>query len=212
MGHKFNILQNLEVIQGINKAKYVGEYKDAGSKFIAIGFYIKEETELKIMINHAKEIYPKASHYCFAYRMVSPSDNYRCADDGEPKYTAGKPILHVIDSYELRNILVVVVRYFGGKLLGKSGLIKAYSQATENLILANNTIEKEIDIICKVEFDYSKMNLVQKVFKKNTCLIQSQEIINNEVIIIVEIAQSKYESVVASCQEFAKVIELNKKQ
>ncbi|MDE3247503.1 MAG: YigZ family protein, partial [Bacteroidota bacterium] len=105
------------------------EYKDRGSRFIALVIPFDNKDDFKTRMNEVKEAHPKATHYCFAYRLGLDGNNFRAGDDGEPSGSAGKPILGQIDSRELTNTLIVVVRYFGGTLLGVPGLINAYKTA-----------------------------------------------------------------------------------
>ena len=107
-----------------------GEYKDRGSKFLAYAFPVYAEEEWQARLEEVRREHPKARHHCYAYRLGLDGNNFRANDDGEPSGTAGRPILGQIDSFELVNILVIVVRYFGGTLLGASGLINAYRQDT----------------------------------------------------------------------------------
>src|SRR5690606_2431913 len=106
------------------------EFKDRGSKFLAYAFPINDEQELKGKLKELKALHPKAGHHCYAYRLGLDGNQYRANDDGEPSGSAGKPILGQIDSAGVTNVLVVVVRYFGGTLLGVPGLINAYKTAT----------------------------------------------------------------------------------
>src|SRR3982751_2639344 len=106
------------------------EFKDRGSKFIAYAFPVGTADDFKKQLQLLKKEHPKAAHHCFAYRIGSDGNNFRISDDGEPSGTAGRPILGQIDSKGLTNVLVIVVRYFGGTLLGVPGLIKAYKTAT----------------------------------------------------------------------------------
>src|SRR5690349_12217879 len=108
----------------------VAEFKDRGSRFIAYAYSIQSTEEFKNYLQQLKKGHPKAVHHCFAYRIGLDRNNFRSSDDGEPSGTAGKPILGHIDSKELTNVLVVVVRYFGGTLLGIPGLINSYKTAT----------------------------------------------------------------------------------
>ncbi|HPG12861.1 MAG TPA: YigZ family protein [Chitinophagaceae bacterium] len=105
------------------------EYKDRGSKFLAYAWPINDKDSFKEHLAAVKKEQPKASHHCFAYRIGTDGNNYRVSDDGEPSGTAGRPILGQIDSKELTNVLIIVVRYFGGTLLGVPGLIQAYKSA-----------------------------------------------------------------------------------
>src|SRR5688500_4829386 len=108
----------------------VAEYKDRGSRFVAFAYPIQTAEQFKKQLKILKEDHPKAAHHCFAYRIGTDGTNFRSSDDGEPTGSAGKPILGQIDSKSLTNISVIVVRYFGGTLLGVPGLINAYKTVT----------------------------------------------------------------------------------
>lgn len=153
------------------------EYKDRGSRFIAIAFPLSSKNDFKVRLSEIKEKYPKASHYCFAYRLGLDKSDYRASDDGEPSGTAGRPILGQLDSKELTDIAVVVVRYFGGTLLGIPGLINAYKTATSLVLQVVPIEQKPVLINYKIQFPYTIMNEVMSIIKKNECLVKknSQE-------------------------------------
>ena len=119
-----------------------GLYKEKGSKFIAYAFPVSNELQIREIITRLKKEHHSARHHCFAWRLGSDLQLYRVNDDGEPNGTAGRPILGQIQHRELTDILVIVVRYFGGILLGTSGLTNAYKQAAANVLLNAETIEK----------------------------------------------------------------------
>src|SRR5579863_6235887 len=121
------------------------EFKDRGSKFIAFAFPAKSVDECKERLNEIKKGHPKATHHCFAYRVGRTGDNFRASDDGEPSGTAGRPILGQIDSKSLVNIIVIVVRYFGGTLLGVAGLINAYKSATALVLQTTPLVQKMVE-------------------------------------------------------------------
>ena len=142
-----------------------GIFRDKGSKFIAYAYPFKSEEHLKERINDLKNQHTKARHYCYAYRLSTDRAVFRVNDDGEPSGTAGRPILNALLSNDLTNILMVVVRYFGGTLLGVPGLINAYKSATEDAIQQAVIIEKRVQDIYKVNFEYLQMNEVMKLIK-----------------------------------------------
>jgi uncharacterized YigZ family protein len=152
-----------------------GIFRDKGSKFIAYAFPFSHENDLKNIITNVKTSHPKARHHCYAYRLTPDRNIYRVNDDGEPSGTAGRPILNVLLSKELTNILVVVVRYFGGTLLGVPGLINAYKAATEDAILNAQIIEKTVNDVYAIKFDYLLMNDVMKIIKEDKLEILHQE-------------------------------------
>jgi len=155
-----------------------GIFRDKGSKFIAYAFPFTEEEQLKTILNEVKALHPKARHHCWAYRLTPDRAVYRINDDGEPSGTAGRPILNVMLSLELTNVIVVVVRYFGGTLLGVPGLIHAYKSATQEALGAARVVEKTLDDIYAIDFDYLQMNEVMRVIKEYELEILSQEFDN----------------------------------
>ena len=153
----------------------VAEFKDRGSKFIAYAFPISNVNEFKEKLTIVKKEHPKATHHCFAYRIGLDGNNYRVSDDGEPSGTAGKPILGQIDSKKLTNVLIVVVRYFGGTLLGVPGLINAYKIAASLSLQVTAVIKKLVLINYQLQFDYTRMNDVMKIIKQSDCIVLQQE-------------------------------------
>ena len=151
------------------------EFKDRGSRFIAYAFPIESVDDFKKQLQLLKKEHAKAVHHCFAYRLGLDGNNFRVSDDGEPSGSAGKPILNQIDSKQLTNILVVVVRYFGGTLLGVPGLINAYKTATALALQTIPAIQKPIEISYQLQFDYTRMNEVMTIVKQSNCSIISQE-------------------------------------
>ena len=151
------------------------EFKDRGSKFIAYAFPIETADDFKQQLQLLKKEHPKAVHHCFAYRIGTDGNNFRSSDDGEPSGTAGKPILGQIDSKELTNIAVVVVRYWGGTLLGVPGLINAYKTAAALAFQVTPIIQKQVEIKYSIEFDYTRMNEVMMIVKQYNCTIITQE-------------------------------------
>lgn len=142
-----------------------GLYKEKGSKFIALAYPVACEEETKEHIAHLKKEYYNARHHCYAYMLGADKLEFRANDDGEPSSTAGKPILGQILSNDITNILIVVIRYFGGTKLGVSGLIQAYKAAAADAISNAEIIEKTINDIYDINFDYLAMNDVMKIIK-----------------------------------------------
>src|SRR5687768_5442349 len=122
----------------------IAEFKDRGSRFIAYAFPISSADDFKKKLKEVKEEHPKAVHHCFAYRIGTDGNNFRSSDDGEPSGSAGRPILGQIDSKELSNAAIIVVRYFGGTLLGVPGLIHAYKTAASFALQLNPVIKKAV--------------------------------------------------------------------
>ena len=156
-------------------APATGDFRDRGSKFFAYAIPIRSEADWQAALGEVKSEHPKARHWCFAYRLGTDGNNFRANDDGEPSGTAGKPILGQIDSFELTDVFIVVVRYFGGTLLGASGLINAYRTAAR-LSLEAATIETNvITRTVQLEFDYSIMPQVMNAVKGQQLEILEQE-------------------------------------
>jgi len=151
------------------------EFKDRGSRFIAYTFPVQSAEDFKKNLEAIKKEHPKATHHCFAYRIGLDNNTFRVSDDGEPSGTAGKPILGQIDSKNLTNILVIVVRYFGGTLLGVPGLINAYKSAASMALQVTPVIQKSIDINYTLHFDYTQMNEVMMVVKQLNCTVVEKD-------------------------------------
>lgn len=142
-----------------------GIYREKGSKFIALAFPVESEAEVKEKLAEIQKQYFDARHHCYSYILGPNKDAYRLNDNGEPSGTAGRPIHGQLLSKDLTNTLVIVVRYFGGIKLGVSGLINAYKTAAKDALDATTIIEKTVDEIYKVSFDYSVMNSVMQLLK-----------------------------------------------
>ena len=151
------------------------EFKDRGSRFIAYAFPIQSAEEFKKRLKELKEEHPKAAHHCFAYRIGTDGNTFRSSDDGEPSGSAGKPILGQIDSKGLTDIAVVVVRYFGGTLLGVPGLINAYKTSTSLCLQLAPVTEKPILMQYEMEFDYTLMNDVMIFVKRYNGVVLQNE-------------------------------------
>src|SRR3984885_2618868 len=132
------------------------EFKDRGSKFIAYACPVRNIEEFKERLAEIKKQHPKATHHCLAYRIGLDGNTYRASDDGEPSGTAGRPILGQIDSKELVNVMVVVVRYFGGSLLGVPGLINAYRSAAALALQMTPIVQRQVEKECSLQFDYTQ--------------------------------------------------------
>lgn len=146
-----------------------GLFKDRGSRFIAIAIPVSTPEEIKNKLDELRKEYHDARHHCYAWVLSPDRQAWRVNDDGEPSGTAGRPILGQINSRELTNVLIVVVRYFGGTLLGVSGLINAYRSAAEDALENARIIEKHVTERWLVTFPYAAMNDVMKVLKEEGC-------------------------------------------
>lgn len=151
------------------------EYKDRGSRFIAYTSPVQSVDDCKNFLQQLKKDHPKAVHHCFAYRLGWDGTQFRVSDDGEPSGTAGKPILGQIDSKQLTDLMIVVVRYFGGTLLGVPGLIQAYKSAAAMSLQIVPIIQKPIEAVYDLHFDYTLMNEVMMVIKQSSCTVILQE-------------------------------------
>jgi uncharacterized YigZ family protein len=152
----------------------MAEFKDRGSKFFAFAYPAKDIDSCKKILAQLKKEHGKAVHHCLAYRLGVDGSTFRVSDDGEPAGSAGRPILGQIDSKGLTNVLVVVVRYFGGTLLGIPGLINAYKTATALALQLSPIIKKPIEIAYELNFDYHQMNEVMLLVKQYNCSVVEQ--------------------------------------
>lgn len=150
----------------INKA-VESIYKEKGSKFLAFLYPVTSVEEVKERLTELKKKYYDATHHCYAYIIGYDKETYRMNDDGEPSSTAGKPIYGQLVSNDLTNVLLVVVRYFGGTKLGVSGLIKAYKESSSECIALAEIVEKQVKNKYVVSFSYEDMNLVMSMLKQN---------------------------------------------
>ena len=151
------------------------EFKDKGSKFLAYANPINAADDFKILLQKLKKEHPKAAHLCFAYRIGLDGNLFRAGDDGEPSGTAGKPILGQIVSREITNCCIIVVRYFGGTLLGVPGLINAYKTAASLVLQVVPVIRKPVLKNFSLQFDYTQMNDVMVILKHLQADILKQE-------------------------------------
>jgi uncharacterized YigZ family protein len=159
-----------------------GIFRDKGSKFIAYAYPIKSETEVRDIIAKLRSEHTKASHFCWALRLTPDRNVFKLNDDGEPSGTAGRPILNALLSADITNILVIVVRYFGGTLLGVPGLINAYKTATVEAVKENKIVNKTVNDIYQINFDYMAMNQVMRIVKDENLEIIAQEFDTNCLI------------------------------
>lgn len=150
-------------------------FKEKNSKFFGYAYPISNEEEVKEIIETLKKQHHSARHWCYAYQLGTESITYRANDDGEPNNSAGMPIYGQIQSFELTNVLVVVVRYFGGVKLGVGGLISAYKTTAQMALEASEIIEKTINIHFTIAFDYKNMNKVMRIIKEKNLEIIAQK-------------------------------------
>ncbi|MBI9042020.1 MAG: YigZ family protein [Lutibacter sp.] len=169
-------------------------YKEKGSKFIGFAFPVTSEDEVKIYIEELKKKHHSARHWCYAWQMGIEEIQYRANDDGEPNNSAGQPIYGQILSNEITNVLVVVVRYFGGTKLGVGGLISAYKTTAKLILDEAKIIEKTIDVHFQLNFEYVDMNKVMRIIKEhNIEILQQKMALNCEFLISI---RKKYAAIV----------------
>jgi uncharacterized YigZ family protein len=167
-------MSNEDFYQAIDKTA-MAEFKDRGSKFIAFVFPVQTPGAFKEQLQQLKKEHPKAVHHCFAYRIGLDGNQFRVSDDGEPSGSAGRPILGQIDSKGLTDTGVIVVRYFGGTLLGVPGLVNAYKTATAMALQLVPIVQKPIEIMYELQFNYTRMNDVMMIVKQCNCSVVGQE-------------------------------------
>jgi len=171
-----------------------GLYKEKGSKFIAIAIPVGSVEEVKLQMEQLRKKYHDARHHCYAYRLGDEPYEFRYNDDGEPSGTAGKPIFGQIQSFELTNILIVVIRYFGGVKLGTGGLIQAYRTAARDAIENGIIISKTWKISMEIRFNYTQMNDVMRVIKDAGLRIIRQDS-KEKCCILLEINKGIFEAI-----------------
>ncbi len=174
-----------------------GFYKEKGSKFLAFAYPVTSEEEVKEYVDELKKKYYDARHHCYAYVLGKDKEKFRANDDGEPSSTAGKPILGQLYSADITNVLIVVVRYFGGKKLGASGLIVAYktaaADALENAKIIPHILTKKMSVQCS----FAEVDLVMRVAKNYDLKILAQDYTATNVTILLEIRESLIEEIKA---------------
>jgi uncharacterized YigZ family protein len=161
------------------KSPSKGQYRDKGSRFIALAHPVTGTDQVKSLLDNYRKEYHDARHHCYAYLLEFDKSIWRTNDDGEPSGTAGKPILGQINSNDLTNILIVVIRYFGGTLLGISGLINAYKSAAADAIKNAEIIECTVKYFYRIIFPYTAMNEVMKIIKDEN-ISQSEQVFELE--------------------------------
>ncbi len=191
-------MENTSQYKSISSISH-GEYREKGSRFIAIAYPVHTEDEVKDILTDVKKEYHDARHHCYAYVIGPDKEFIRSNDDGEPSHSAGKPILTQIEIRDLTNILVVVVRYFGGTLLGVGGLINAYkcaaSEALENAKTYIRTVKERL----RLKFEYPQMNAVMSLLKEKDLDVISRNF-ELSCTVIVEIPKEKAASFLERCE------------
>ncbi|RVU00799.1 YigZ family protein [Mucilaginibacter limnophilus] len=173
-----------------------GLFTDRGSKFIAYAYPITTDSEVKTLLQQVKTEHPKARHHCWAMRLTPDRSVFRINDDGEPSGTAGRPILNTMLSHNITNVFIVVVRYFGGTLLGVPGLINAYKTAANEAVKNANVISKTVNDIYQIEFDYLQMNEIMRIIKDENLNVIKQEF-DNQCAVTLSVRQMQVNTVTA---------------
>jgi uncharacterized YigZ family protein len=181
-----------------------GYFKDKGSKFYSYAFPLRNEEKVKEIIVILKKKHHGARHFCYAWKLGTENIRHRANDDGEPSSTAGKPILGQLQSFDVTNILIVVVRYFGGTLLGVSGLINAYKNAANDVLKNSEIVEKLIEKRYKISFTYNELNEVMHLLKQEKYNIENTDFQEN-CSLVFTVRKSKSENAVKLFNELYKV-------
>lgn len=168
-------MESVDIYRTIKKPSQEVLFKDRGSKFLGYAFPLSSEEEVTPFVTALKEKHHKARHWCYAWKLGVGNDRFRANDDGEPNNSAGQPIYGQILSFELTNVLIVVVRYFGGTKLGVGGLINAYKTAAKLSLESSEIIEKTIDQHFVLHFEYANMNKVMRLIKEKNINLLRQD-------------------------------------
>jgi uncharacterized YigZ family protein len=174
-----------------------GLYKEKGSRFISLAYPVTDQEAIKSILAQVKKEHHSARHHCYAWMLGHERSNYRVNDDGEPSGSAGKPILGQINAFQVTNILIVVVRYFGGKLLGVSGLINAYRTAAESALVNNEILEHHVMDYYELTFPYSSINDVMKLIKEEDAG-QSDQIFGLECRLTISFRRASEERILSA--------------
>jgi uncharacterized YigZ family protein len=151
-------------------------FKEKGSKFFGYAFPVLSEDDVKLVLLGLKKKHPTARHFCYAWQLGTETFHYRVSDDGEPSNSAGMPIYGQLQAFEVTNVLVVSVRYFGGTKLGVGGLIQAYKHSAKTTLEETTIVERTIDVLFQLNFGYDLMNKVMRIVKERNATILSQEL------------------------------------
>lgn len=186
----------------INQIIGEGYYTEKRSKFLAFAHHVETTDEIKILVANYRKKYYDARHVCYAYMLGAERNEFRANDDGEPSSTAGKPILGQINANELTNIVIVVIRYYGGVNLGTGGLIEAYRSATADALANSQIIEKQVEQTVDYSFAYPMMNNVMRVVKEMEARIISQHF-DNTCQLTLSIRKSKAEQLISRLKKLS---------
>lgn len=178
--------------------------KEKGSKFLGYAFPVNSENELKNALNEIWEQHPKATHHCYAFRLGLNGENYRANDDGEPSGSAGLPIYNQLLANDLTNVLLVVVRYYGGTKLGVSGLVKTYKESAKLTLEESVFVTRELETELEVRFQFSQQNIIFTLLNKFDAKILDFQA-ENHCKIIAKIKKAQQENVVEQLREMREV-------
>ncbi|MBT8305626.1 MAG: YigZ family protein [Maribacter sp.] len=184
-------------------------YKVKNSRFYGYAYPLISENEVRPLLDSLKTKHPAANHYCYAWRLGVNSTSYRVNDDGEPKNTAGMPIYGQIQSFKLTNVLVVVVRIFGGTKLGVGGLIGAYRNTAQMALMASKVVEKTILVQVVIKFGYADMDKVMRIIKQNKIKIVTQHF-EMDCNVVVDIPKSQVTEIIGKFSALKNVAVLKK--
>ncbi len=189
-------MEEKDTYRTLTKASEAGLFKDKNSKFFGYAIPIKHVNDVKTHIDTLKKTHHSARHWCYAYQLGTQDNQltYRVNDDGEPSNSAGMPIYGQIQSFDLTNILIIVVRYFGGVKLGVSGLINAYRTAAQMALEASEIIEKTINVHYCISFEYKNMNKVMRIIKERKLYVTNQ-VLELDCKIYISIRKTEAQSV-----------------
>lgn len=179
-------------------------FKEKNSKFFGYAFPVTTEDEVKEILSNLKNNHHKARHWCYAYQLGTETIIYRVNDDGEPSNSAGMPIYGQIQSFELTNVLITVVRYFGGVKLGVSGLINAYKKTAQMTLEVSRIIEKTINVQYLISFEYETMNTVMRIIKEQNLNIITQKL-ELDCQIMISVRKSEAENILDIFENLFKV-------
>ena len=193
-------MEQRDTFKTISKPSEETSLKEKGSKFFGYAFPVETEEMAMACLESIREKHKSARHFCYAYQLGTDQVYFRANDDGEPSNSAGMPIYGQIQSFDLTNVLVVVVRYFGGTKLGVGGLISAYKNSAKLTLEISEIVEKTIDSTYEIRFEYKDMNKVMRIIKeKNFIIVEQQLELNCKIVILVrkslgEILETAFES------------------
>ncbi|ARV08119.1 YigZ family protein [Winogradskyella sp. PC-19] len=197
-------MEQKDTYKTITKPSEEALFKDKNSKFYGYAFPVDNEDDVKLEIEKLKKQHYAARHWCYAYQLGTEQIKYRANDDGEPNNSAGMPIYGQIQSFDVTNVLIVVVRYFGGVKLGVGGLINAYRSAAQMALEQSNIIEKTIDSTFIIKFDYKNMSRMMRILKDNNANIVSQKL-EIDCLLQVSIRKGEAEKLYETIKKFHEV-------